>query len=150
MLNTSVLGKISGSLCDAVLNRNNSQLLLESLEKSNMFIVPLDHERRWYRYHHLFADLLKQRLSLENNENIREIHNKACLWFEENDMITNAIEHALESSNYDKAMQLLDGIVEKLWKNGQNATIIKYAKDFPEETILSNERFCIFYYQVNG
>jgi LuxR family maltose regulon positive regulatory protein len=145
LLNTSVLGKISGPLCDNVLQRKNSQLLLESLEKNNMFIVPLDNERKWFRYHHLFADLLKQRLSLGGNEKIREIHFKACLWFEEKDMLTDAIEHAQESYNYDKAMQLFDGVVEKLWENGQNATIIKYAKDFPEETILSNPRFCIFY-----
>ncbi|MCK4345208.1 MAG: hypothetical protein KAX05_07960 [Bacteroidales bacterium] len=145
LLLTSILEQISGPLCDAVLNRNDSQLILESLEKNNMFIVPLDTERNWYRYHHLFADLLKQRLQLRKKENIKELHNKASLWFEENEIYALAIDHGLEAGNYEKAMQLLDGIVEKIWKSGQHTAIMKFGELLPDDIIEKNPNFCLFY-----
>ena len=83
LLQTSILEQMSAPLCNAVLNRNDSQLILETLEKNNMFVIPLDTERTWYRYHHLFADLLKQRLHLREKAAIIELHNKASEWFNE-------------------------------------------------------------------
>ncbi|MBE9512041.1 MAG: hypothetical protein IMY71_14325, partial [Bacteroidetes bacterium] len=145
LLLTSILKQISGPLCDAVLNKNDSQLILESLEKNNMFIIPLDTERNWYRYHRLFADLLKQRLQLRKKENIKELHIKASLWFEENEMYALAIDHGLEAGNYKKAMQLLDGIVEKIWESGQHTAIMKFGKLLPDDIIEKNPNFCLFY-----
>ena len=77
LLQTSILEQMSAPLCNAVLNRNDSQLILETLEKNNMFVIPLDTERSWYRYHHLFADLLKQRLHCREKASIIKLHNKA-------------------------------------------------------------------------
>ncbi len=77
LLHTSVLEQLSGPLCDAVLDRQDSQAVLEMLEKNNLFIVSLDGDRKWYRYHHLFADLLKQRLLLEDKSTVRELHSRA-------------------------------------------------------------------------
>ncbi len=96
LLKTSILEQISAPLCDAVLDKDNSQSIIEELEKNNIFIFPLDEIRHWYRYHHLFADLLKQRLLMVDNSPITEIHNKACNWFEQNEMFEYAIEHALK------------------------------------------------------
>lgn len=145
LLQTSILEQFSAPLCNAVLNRNDSQLILEKLEKNNMFIFPLDAERHWYRYHHLFADLLKQRLLLKDKSTIEDLHNKACGWFEQNKMQELAIGHALEINNYEKSIQLLGEIVEKMWENGLHSAIMKYGDLLPDEFIKMNPDFCLYY-----
>ena len=141
LLQTSILEQLSAPLCNAVLNRNDSQLILETLEKNNMFVIPLDTERTWYRYHHLFADLLKQRLYLKEKTTITGLHNKAIEWFNNNSMPLLAIEHSIETENFEKSLQLLGEIVETLWKNGQHAAIMKYGGLLPDELIKKNARF---------
>ena len=118
LLQTSILEQLSAPLCNAVLNRNDSQLILETLERNNMFLIPLDAERTWYRYHHLFADLLKQRLLLQSDDQPEKLHNNACGWFEQNGMYESALKNALMIRNYQKAIQILGGIVEGMWENG--------------------------------
>jgi LuxR family transcriptional regulator, maltose regulon positive regulatory protein len=145
LVQTSVLKQISAPLCNAVLHRDDSQLILERLEKNNMFIFPLDTERHWYRYHHLFADLLKQRLSLKDKAVVSKLHNEACNWFEQNYMYELAIEHALEINNYGKCIQLLGKIVESLWENGQHSTIMRYGDILPDETINKSPEFGLHY-----
>ncbi len=126
LLQTSILEQMSAPFCNAVLNRNDSQLILETLEKNNMFVIPLDEERNWYRYHHLFAELLKHRLHLGDKATIIELHNKAIEWFNNNSMPLLAIRHAIETENFEKSIQLLGEIVETMWENGQHAAILKY------------------------
>ena len=133
LLQTSILEQMSAPLCNAVLNRKDSQLILETLEKNNMFVIPLDEERTWYRYHHLFADLLKQRLHLRDKAAIIELHNKAIEWYKNNSMPLFAIEHAIVAENFEKSIQLLGEIVETMWKNGQHAAILKYGDLLPDE-----------------
>ena len=145
LLQTSILEQMSAPLCNAVLNRNDSQLILETLEKNNMFVIPLDDERNWYRYHHLFADLLKQRLHLRGKAAIIELHNKAIEWFKDNSMPLLAIEHAIETENFEKSIQFLGEIVETMWKNGQHAAIMKYGDLLPDELIKKNADFCLYY-----
>ncbi len=145
LLQTSILEQISAPLCNAVLNRNDSHLILEWLDKNNMFVVPLDDERNWYRYHHLFADLLKQKLQQKDNAVIHMLHNKACEWFEKNNLSDFAIGHALKIKNYDKGIQLIGDIVEVMWKNGQHAAILKYGDVLPDELIKKNAGFCLYY-----
>jgi LuxR family maltose regulon positive regulatory protein len=145
LIQTSVLEQMSAPLCNKVLNRNDSGLILETLDKNNMFIVPLDDERHWYRYHHLFADLLKQRLQQKDQMLIIDIHDKACDWFEQNNMVDLAIEHALEIKNYEKGNQLLGEIVESMWENGLHAAILKYGDLIPDELIKNNPEFCLYY-----
>jgi LuxR family maltose regulon positive regulatory protein len=145
LIQTSVLEQMSAPLCNKVLNRNDSRLILETLNKNNMFIVPFDDERHWYRYHHLFADLLKQRLQQKDQMLIIDIHNKACDWFEQNNMFDFAIEHALEIKNYEKSIQLLGEIVESMWENGLHAAILKYGDLIPDELIKNNPEFCLYY-----
>jgi len=145
LIQTSVLEQMSAPLCNKILNRNDSRLILETLDKNNMFIVPLDDERHWYRYHHLFADLLKQRLQQKEQMLIIDIHNKACDWFEQNNMVDLAIEHALEIKNYEKSIQLLGEVVERMWENGLHAAILKYGDLIPDELIKNNPGFCLYY-----
>jgi LuxR family maltose regulon positive regulatory protein len=145
LLETSILEQMSGPLCNAVLNRNDSQLILETLEKNNMFVIPLDEERTWYRYHHLFADLLKQKLLQKETSIVKAIHNKACSWFEENSMNELAVEHAFEINNYEKGIQILGGIVKRMWETGQHSAILKYGNLLPDELIKRNPEICLYY-----
>jgi LuxR family maltose regulon positive regulatory protein len=145
LIQTSILEQMSASLCNTVLNRNDSQLVLEKLDKNNMFVIPLDNERNWYRYHHLFADLLKQRLQLRGKEAVIELHNNACRGFEHAKMNDLAIEHALEINNYDKSIQLLCEMVEVMWENGHHSAIMKYGDLLPEGLIKKNPDFCLYY-----
>jgi len=145
LLQTSILSQMSAPLCNAVLNRTDSQLVLEKLDRNNMFVIPLDDERNWYRYHHLFAELLKQRLRLRDNTVICELHNKACEWFDHNNMNELAIEHSLEIKNYEKCIQLLGKAAEDMWQNGLHAAILKYGDLLPDELIKTNPEFCLYY-----
>jgi LuxR family maltose regulon positive regulatory protein len=145
LLQTSMLEQMSASLCNTVLNRNDSQLILETLEKNNMFVIPLDEERTWYRYHHLFADLLKQKLLQKETSIVKAIHNKACSWFEENSMNELAVEHAFEINNYEKGIQILGGIVKRMWETGQHSAILKYGNLLPDELIKRNPEICLYY-----
>lgn len=145
LLQTSLLEQLSAPLCNAVLDRHDSQSILEMLEKNNMFIISLDAERKWYRYHHLFADLLKQRLLLKEKAVVMKLHTKASTWFEENQMFPLAIEHLLQTQHYDKAIQLLVKITEDMWENGHHASIMKYGDLLPDEVIKKSPEFCLFY-----
>jgi len=145
LLQTSILEQMSAPLCNSVLNRNDSQLILETLEKNNMFVIPLDEERTWYRYHHLFAGLLKHRLQLRNKEAVIELHNKACNWFEQHNIFDFAIGHALSIQNHNKSIQLIGQVVGGMWENGQHAAILKYGDLLPDELIKKNADFCLYY-----
>jgi LuxR family transcriptional regulator, maltose regulon positive regulatory protein len=145
LLQTSILKQMSAPLCNAVLNRNDSQLILEILEKNNMFVIPLDDERNWYRFHHLFAELLNQRLQLRDKAEINLLHNKACEWFEHNNMNELAIDHALEIKNFEKCIQLLGKVAECMWQKGMHSAIMKYGDMLPDELIKTNPEFCLYY-----
>ncbi|MBC7916012.1 MAG: hypothetical protein H7Y07_18030 [Pyrinomonadaceae bacterium] len=145
LLKTSILEKFSASLCNAILNGNDSQIVIEQLEKNNLFVIPLDSERKWYRYHHLFADLLKQRLLLKDKTLIEGLHKKAGKWFEDNEMYDLAIEHTLVIKDYIKSIQLLEEVVEDMWKNGLHSAISNYGDLIPEDLIKGNPEFCLYY-----
>lgn len=145
LLQTSILEQMSAPLCNKMLNRNDSHLILEMLEKNNMFVIPLDEERSWYRYHHLFAELLKQRLKQKDTAVLTILHNTACEWFNNNAMPLFAIEHALKATNFEKSIQLLGQTAEGMWKNGQHAAILKYGDMLPDELIKTNPEFGFYY-----
>ena len=128
-MQTSVLERMCAPLCDAVLNVNSaaaplagapqpisSQAMLEKLERSNLFIVPLDNERRWYRYHHLFADLLRQRLHQSTassagdaESGVAELHIRASQWYEDNGLEIEAFHHAAAANDVERAERLIQG-----------------------------------------
>jgi len=145
LLQTSILEQMSAPLCNAILNRNDSQLILETLERNNMFVIPLDTERTWYRYHHLFAELLKQRLQLRYKEVIIELHNKACNWFVHNKMFIFAIRHSIAIQNHERSIQLIGSVVEEMWEKGHHVAILNYGSILPEEVIKKNANFCLYY-----
>jgi LuxR family maltose regulon positive regulatory protein len=122
LLQTAILDRLTGSLCDAVrfgeakspTGQDNAQATLEMLEHANLFIVPLDEERRWYRYHHLFADLLRQRLRQTQPEQVSTLHQRASEWYEQNRFIDEAIEHALRAEEFERAAHLIEEHVDAI------------------------------------
>ena len=109
LLETSIAGHVSGALCDALSGRSDGQRMLERLERENLFVVALDEERRWYRYHHLFADFLRTRLERESPERVSELHCRAAAWYEQNGLISEAVGHALAYGGADGIPQKLAG-----------------------------------------
>ena len=144
LLQTSILDRMTGSLCDSVTGQEGGQELLERLDQANLFIVPLDNRRHWYRYHHLFADLLRQRLhEAANPREIDLLHQRASQWFEENDFLVDAVEHALAVEDFENVIRLIElGSTEIFSRNQQNL-LVKWQDELPRELVASHPRFCM-------
>jgi LuxR family transcriptional regulator, maltose regulon positive regulatory protein len=134
LLKTSVLERMSASLCDSLTSRNDGQQMLERLEHENLFVIALDDERQWYRYHHLFADVLRSRLQREQPERIRELHLRAAAWYEQNGWTSEAIRHALAAQEHDRAADLVERVARKMWFRGEVMTLLGWLEALPEET----------------
>lgn len=162
LLKTSILERLSEPLCDFVLNsqshkemqdsfsiddhsqpQHKSQNLLQELEISNLFIIPLDDDRIWYRYHHLFSELLRTRLELTFPELIPELHIRASTWFEKNEWMEESITHSLAARDWDNASRLIIQNIYPYLENGQMTTIMKWIEDFPQEVIFSYPKLCV-------
>jgi LuxR family transcriptional regulator, maltose regulon positive regulatory protein len=107
LLHTCILERLSGPLCDAVTGHEESQAMLERLEHANLFVVSLDDERRWYRYHHLFAEMLKSRLEQTQPTVVAALHQRASTWYEQQDLLAEAVQHALAAPDLERAARLM-------------------------------------------
>ena len=150
LFKTSILEKLCAPLCDALIKKvewknkstqlfsnlhspsSNSQSILEYLEQTNLFLLPLDGERIWYRYHQLFGDLLKRRLSHLDPGSLPELHRRAMQWYEANGLIPQAIEHAFQKVDYSKAASLVSRVSEELWGRGEHVTLLGWIEALPE------------------
>jgi LuxR family transcriptional regulator, maltose regulon positive regulatory protein len=135
LLATSILGDLTGPLCDALTGRSDGQEMLERLERENLFVVALDDERRWYRYHHLFAEFLRGHLGRESPERMDELHRNASVWNEQNGGISSAIEHALLAGDYERAARLMERGIGQTWYRGEVATLLGWLGKLPEKTM---------------
>lgn len=145
LLRTSILDRMSGPLCDAVLLDSSTlgQETLERLEHNNLFIIPLDSERHWYRYHHLFGSLLRQRLGkILKPEEIAEYHIRASEWYEKNDDPDQAFHHAIAAGDYSRAAMLAEKNWRGMSESFQYAVWLGWAKQLPEELIRSRPVLC--------
>ncbi len=147
LLQTSILNRLSGPLCDAVigsserLEEESSQAILEALEAANLFIIPLDNERRWYRYHHLFADLLHNRLEASQPDLVPTLHRRASTWFVDNGLRSEAIDHSLAAKDWERVTQLIDQIVnDVLGGNEYFTTILGWLDALPKEVVRTRPR----------
>ena len=134
LLQTSILERMCGSLCDAVLLDPSikGQETLERLERANLFVIPLDHERKWYRYHHLFRDLLRQRLSQkQSQEKISQTHIRASEWLETNGDTAEAFHHALAASDFDRAARLAESAWEAMNESFRMGTWLGWVNQLP-------------------
>ena len=142
LLHTALLERLSGSLCDAVTGQEGSQAVLEALERANLFVVPLDEERLWYRYHHLFADLLRSRLSPTMSALVPELHRRASRWYEEQGLILDAVHHAVLASDLARVSRLLEEHRHSLTLGGQARTVLAWLQALPDERIQQHPSLC--------
>jgi len=145
LLQTSFLNRLTGSLCDSVTGQQDGQATLEALERANLFIVPLDSERLWYRYHHLFADFLRQRLRQTKLDQEVTLHQHASEWFEINGFKDQSIEHALKAQDFNRAADLIEAKADAVWSQGEHTKLQKWLAKLPREKLLANPTLCIFH-----
>jgi LuxR family maltose regulon positive regulatory protein len=135
LLETSVLTRLNGSLCDAVCGRDGGKAMLEALDRANLFLVPLDDQRRWYRYHHLFGDVLQARVLDEQPDLVGELHRRASDWYERNGERAEAIHHALAGGDFRRAGNLVELALPALRQSRQEATLRRWLEALPGEVI---------------
>src|SRR5580692_12633266 len=143
LLETSVLERLSGGLCDAVTGRDGSQAMLERVERANLFLVPLDEVRGWWRYHHLFADLLRARLQQQRPGRVPALHRAAAAWCEEHDLADDAVRHALAAGDTAWAARLVERHVETLLGRSEGATLRRWLSALPAESVRDRPRLCL-------
>jgi LuxR family maltose regulon positive regulatory protein len=133
LLRTSVLTRLCGPLTDAVTGRTDGRTMLAALDRDNLFLVPLDDQRRWYRYHHLFADMLRARLLDERPDEVSELHRRASVWHEQDGDTTAAIEHALAAGDADRAAVLVELAIRPMSRDRREAQLRRWMEALPEE-----------------
>jgi LuxR family maltose regulon positive regulatory protein len=143
LLQTAILDRLCGPLCNALTQRIDSDRLLTHLDAANLFVIPLDEERRWYRYHHLFSDLLRSQLTRSQPELIPELHRRASRWYAENGDAQAAIDHALQDTDLTQAAHLIEqNTFPKLYQ-GEVAMVLSWFDRLPEATLGSAPMLCI-------
>ena len=154
LLCTSILDQLCGPLCDAVVldPSASSQKTLEFLERANLFLIPLDDERRWYRYHHLFAELLQQRLHQEIASGLREevadgigLHHRASVWYEEHGLEIEAFQHAAAARDVARAERLIEGKGVPLYFRGIVAPVLKWLESLPRAVLDARPSLWVIY-----
>ena len=143
LLKTSILERMSAPLCDTVTGRNDSHTILTQLEQANLFLVPLDDERRWYRYHRLFADLLRNRLEETRADLVPALHRQASVWHEEQGLVAEALNHALAAGDVERAAGLIEGNVLAMMDRGELATLVGWLDSLPNQVVRSRPWLCI-------
>ncbi|ACV76844.1 ATP-dependent transcriptional regulator, MalT- like, LuxR family [Nakamurella multipartita DSM 44233] len=135
LLHTAVLDRLTGALCDALTGRDDGRRTLEQLERANMFLVALDNQRRWYRYHHLFADVLRARLLDQQPTLIPQLHLAASRWYADDQQPEDAIRHALAGSHMDLAADLIEQAIEQSLRERTEATMRGWLKQLPPDVV---------------
>ncbi|MCY4726837.1 LuxR C-terminal-related transcriptional regulator [Nocardioides sp. STR2] len=135
LLDTSVLDDLSGPVCDAVTGRTDGQQLLEALERANLFVVPLDDERQWWRYHHLFAEALRARLAAGGAERAGHLHQLAASWYAEHDRLPDAVRHALAGGDVDQAADLVELAVPGMRQRREDRAMREWLRALPEDVV---------------
>jgi len=135
LLRTCILHRMNGALCDAVTGEPGGKTVLQSLDRANLFVVPLDDTRHWYRYHHLFADMLRARLQDERPDEVTELHRRAGHWYDKNGQPTAAVRHALAAGDVELAADLVELAIPELRRNRQDATIRGWLDVVPYDVV---------------
>jgi ATP/maltotriose-dependent transcriptional regulator MalT len=132
LLQTSILDRLCAPLCDALTGYTDSQSILEMLDQRNLFLVQLDDDRRWYRFHHLFADVLKHRLKEEQSVAMLELHRRASDWHEREGLLPQAVHHALAAQEFEPAAQLIERAADTMWQRGEITTLTGWMQALPD------------------
>ena len=135
LLQTSILDRLNGSLCDALTGNEEGNARLEALQRGNFFVIPLDDKCNWYRYHHLFADVLRMHLIAEQLDQVPVLHRRASEWYEKNGLPHDAIRHALAAGDFERAADLIELVMPAMNHNRQFATMLGWLKALPDELV---------------
>ena len=135
LLRTAVLDRLTGPLCDAVSGRADGSQMLEDLERGNLFLVPLDTERTWYRYHHLFADVLHSRLRAETPDQVPTLHQRASAWYAAHGLVEDAVRHAISAADFDRAAYLMEEALPELTRTRQDGLLLGWVRSLPEPVV---------------
>jgi LuxR family maltose regulon positive regulatory protein len=133
---TSILEGMSGPLCDATLRETGSSRVLEDLENRNLLVLPVDHRREWYRYHHLFRELLSTELRQREPDVGPELHLRAAAWFEENGMPETAIDHAQAAGDADRVARVTLKVANSVWASGRADTVLRWMSWFDDQALV--------------
>jgi LuxR family maltose regulon positive regulatory protein len=135
LLDTSVLEQLTGPLCDALTGRSDGQRRLEALERANLFVVPLDDQRSWYRYHHLFADALRAVLTAQEPHHVRDLHRAAARWYAEAGMTADAVPHALAGGDGEQAADMVELGLADLSRRREDRTLREWLNGVPADVV---------------
>jgi LuxR family maltose regulon positive regulatory protein len=135
LLQTAILDRLSGPLCDAVTGQADGQARLEALERGNFFVVPLDDQRHWYRYHHLFGEVLATHLRAEQPDLVATLHRRASAWYEQQGAAADAIRHALAAGDFAHAADLVEPALPEMRRRREAATLLRWVKALPDELV---------------
>ncbi len=135
LLRTSILDRLSGPLCDAVTGCAGGKAMLERLERANLLVIPLDDRRQWYRYHHLFADVLRAHLEEEQTEQIPDLHRRASEWYEQQGERSEAIHHALAGGDFERTAALVESALPEMRKARQEMQLRAWVDPLPDEVV---------------
>lgn len=131
LLQTSILERLTAPLCDAVTGHVGAQAMLEALMEANLFLVPLDGQQTWYRYHTLFADLLRLRLHVAHREQVSELHRRASRWYQGHGLLSEAVDHALAGEDFEAAVALIEPMAEASLACGETLTVLRWLEALP-------------------
>jgi LuxR family maltose regulon positive regulatory protein len=143
LLKTSILERMTAPLCDAVTDGSDSQTILIQLDRANLFLIPLDDQRSWYRYHHLFADLLRVRLEGTRPEQTRALHRQASEWYEQNGLTSEAVRHASAAGDVKRVERLVEGNAFAMMDHGELTTLAGWLDALPDEVVRSRPWLCV-------
>ena len=145
LLQTALLHRLCAPLCDTVTEREDGKDMLDFLDHSNLFLIPLDDQREWYRYHHLFAEVLQSYLRQEQPDQVPTLHQRASIWFEQNELPSDAIHHALAARDFDRAANLIERVWLAMDLNYQHVTWLGWAKALPNDLVRAHPVISVGY-----
>ena len=144
LLDTSVLGEMTGPLCDAVTGRSDGQRMLDALERSNVFVVPLDDHRQWFRYHHLFGDALQAQLTSSDPDRLGGLHRAAARWYAAHGRLDGAVPHALAAGDTDSAADLIELAISELRMQRHDSTLRDWLRELPDDVVRRRPLLAVF------
>jgi LuxR family maltose regulon positive regulatory protein len=145
LLQTAILDRLSGPLCDLVTGQADGSAMLPALERANLFVVPLDDRRQWYRYHHLFADVLRARFREAQPDQVPILHRRASQWYEQNDFPVEAVRHALAAQDFERAASLVERAWPGVARSRQDATLRAWLKALPDALVRRRPVLSVYY-----
>lgn len=143
LLHTSILDRLTAPLCDAVIGQTGSQHVLEALQRANLFVVPLDSQRRWYRYHALFAEALSAILEQMDIQAVHDLSLRASQWYTEQGDLAEAVQYALKASDWERVADLIEPVAHTLiWRQGEQTTVRRWLERLPQDVVRARPLLC--------